>query len=74
MSPDGRRILTASDDKTAKVWDADTDKEIITLHGHSLEVVGGCFSPDGKSVLTGSDDRTAKVCAIEPPPPHPANR
>ena len=34
FSPDGARIVTASDDRTARVWDAATGQEIAALRGH----------------------------------------
>ena len=34
FSPDGSRIVTASEDKTARIWDAATGKEIAVLRGH----------------------------------------
>ena len=34
FSPDGTRIVTASEDKTARVWDAATGKALATLAGH----------------------------------------
>ena len=34
FSPDGSRIVTASEDKTARIWDAATAKEIAVLRGH----------------------------------------
>ena len=34
FSPDGRRVVTASWDDTAKIWDAETGKELLTLKGH----------------------------------------
>ena len=60
-SPDGRRILTGSDDKSAKVWDAETGKELFPLKGHSREVTSVAWSPDGRHLLTGSKDHTARV-------------
>ena len=36
FSPDGTRIVTASDDKTARVWDAATGKSLATLAGHEV--------------------------------------
>ena len=38
FSPDGARIVTASGDKTARIWDAATGKEIAVLRGHESEV------------------------------------
>ena len=60
-SPDGKRLATASDDQTAKVWDAETGKELLTLRGHSATVYGVAYSPDGKRLATASEDGTAKV-------------
>ena len=61
FSPDGSRIVTASDDKTAKVWDAKSGAEILTLKGHTGVVTSASFSPDGSRIVTGSYDKTAKV-------------
>jgi WD40 repeat protein len=47
-NPDGSRLATASDDRTAKVWDAATGKELLTQSGHSSEVSNVAWSPDGK--------------------------
>ena len=38
FSPDGTRIVTASDDKTARIWDAATGKELTVLRGHEGDV------------------------------------
>jgi WD40 repeat protein len=64
-SPDGKRIVTGSDDKTAKVWDADTGRELHTLTGHTGSVLRVAYSPDGKRIVTGSWDKTAKVWQVE---------
>jgi WD40 repeat protein len=61
FSPDGRRLATASLDKTAKVWDALTGKELLTLSGHTAAVKGVAFSPDGRRLATASLDKTARV-------------
>ncbi len=61
FSPDGARIVTASQDRTARVWDAATGKEIAVLRGHEDSVYSAAFSPDGARVVTASVDRTARV-------------
>jgi WD40 repeat protein len=61
FSPDGKRIVTGGWDKTAKVWDAATGAEVMTLRGHSSIVCSVAFSPDGRRIVTGSYDNTAMV-------------
>ena len=58
FSPDGKRIVTASEDKTARVWDAATGKPIgEPLKGHEDAVSSAAFSPDGKRIVTASRTR-----------------
>jgi WD40 repeat protein len=61
FSPDGTRILTASDDCTARVWDAATGTCLAICKGHTDRVHHAVFSPDGTRILTASDDCTARV-------------
>ena len=65
FSPDGTRVVTASDDRTARLWDAQTGKQIAVLQGHSGAVWSAAFSPDGTRVVTASDDRTARLWDAE---------
>ena len=60
FSPNGEYVLTASDDNTAKLWDARTGAELHTFR-HEDDVNSAVFSSDGKYVLTASDDNTAKL-------------
>ena len=61
FSPDGRRIASASEDQTVKVWDADSGQETLTLKGHTSSVTGVAFSPDGRRIASASVDETVKV-------------
>ena len=60
-SPDGGKIVTASADRTAKVWDAAGATELLTLSGHTAPVRSVAFFPDGQRIVTGSWDQTARV-------------
>lgn len=51
-SPDGTKIVTASIDKTAGVWNADTGARLHTLEGHTLGLETALFSPDGSTDTT----------------------
>ena len=51
FSPDGARIVTASEDNTARVWDAASGKQIAALKGHEDRVVSAGFSPDGARIV-----------------------
>jgi WD40 repeat protein/transcriptional regulator with XRE-family HTH domain len=57
FSPDGKRIVTTGDDRTAKVWDAENGQELMTLYGHTDGVTSAVYSPDGTRLATASGDR-----------------
>ena len=61
FSADGKRIVSGSEDKTVKVWDADKGTETLTLKGHTDAVNSVAFSADGKRIVSGSEDKTVKV-------------
>jgi WD40 repeat protein len=60
-STDGRRVVTASEDKTGRVWDTETGKVIAVLQGHEGLVWSASFSRDGRRVATASEDMTARI-------------
>ena len=54
-------MLTGSQDKTARLWDAATGRPLGPALTHQGRVWAVAFSPDGKTVLTGSDDGRARL-------------
>src|SRR5262249_30243379 len=61
FSPDGSGIVTASKDRTARIWDATTGKAIVLLRGHENSVNAAAFSPDGTRIVTAAEDKTAPI-------------
>ena len=56
FSPDGKIVLTASEDTTARLWDTGTGKPIGPALRHQASVWKAAFSPDGKTILTGANN------------------
>ena len=54
FSPDGRFVVTASLDGTARFWEAATGKAIGEPLRHESAVLSAAFSPDGRFVVTAS--------------------
>ena len=53
--------MTASYDKTARLWDAESGKPVGKPLRHEEYVMAASFSPDGRRVVTASEDKTARV-------------
>jgi WD40 repeat protein len=62
--PDGKRVATASQDNTARVWSLD-GREHATLRGHSSYVLSAFFDPSGQRLVTGGSDQTVRVWDAE---------
>ncbi|HVG62992.1 MAG TPA: protein kinase [Hyalangium sp.] len=60
FAPDGRHLITTSDDATLRLWDIKSGG-VRVLTGHTDEVWRLVFSPDGRSFATASKDRTARI-------------
>lgn len=65
FSPDGQIAATASKDKTIKLWDAESGRELRTLTGHTEWVNQIAFSPDGKILVSAARDNTVKIWNVE---------
>src|SRR5262249_7849146 len=66
VTPDGRRVLTGSLDKTAKLWDGSTGRELLTLGGFKAPVQAVAISRDGSRVFASAVDGSAQVWLSEP--------
>ena len=68
VSPDGRRLVTASLDRTIKLWDVATGREVFTLQGHTAEPLSLAISPDGHRIASGALDMKVRIWDATPLP------
>jgi WD40 repeat protein len=61
FSPDGQRLVTASDDRAARLWNAATGNLEAVLSGHQGTVWSARFSADGSRIVTAGDDGTVRL-------------
>jgi hypothetical protein len=61
VTPDGRHVVSASDDQTLKVWELGSGRAVATLAGHTGVVLACAVTPDGRHVVSASQDQTLKV-------------
>jgi WD40 repeat protein len=65
VTPDGRRVVSASWDNTLKVWDLASGRAEATLEGHADGVRACAVTPDGRQVVSASADGTLKVWDLQ---------
>eukprot|EP01061_Rhynchopus_euleeides_P004109 TRINITY_DN13434_c0_g1_i7.p1 TRINITY_DN13434_c0_g1~~TRINITY_DN13434_c0_g1_i7.p1 ORF type:complete len:124 (+),score=25.96 TRINITY_DN13434_c0_g1_i7:23-373(+) len=61
VTPDGSKIISASDDKSVRVWETATGKELQKLGGHTSAVYSVTVTPDGSKIISGSGDDSVRV-------------
>ena len=64
FSPDGKRVVTA-ENGTARIWNAESGKELLKLEDHANYVFSATFSPDGTKVVTNNPDQIIRICDTE---------
>ena len=65
ITPDGKRAVSASNDKTCILWDTETGKALKTLSGHTAIVNYISVTPNGKTAVSASDDNSCIVWNLE---------
>jgi WD40 repeat protein len=62
---EGRRIVTASQDGSARVWDARTGDQLFPLSGHTESVVHAAWDGEGRRIVTASYDGSARIHLVD---------
>ncbi len=65
FSADGKRVAFGCADNSARILDAESNKQLLRVDHHLDWVFGTCFTQDGKSIISASRDRTVKLCETD---------
>jgi WD40 repeat protein len=61
-SPDGQHIISGSQDRTIRIWDAETGAAVgKPLEGHTDDIRSVVYSPNGQHIISASADRTIRI-------------
>jgi WD40 repeat protein/serine/threonine protein kinase len=61
VTPDGKRIVSGSSDRTARVWDMVSGQQLLKLEGHTDEISSVAVTPDGQRIITAGADKTDRI-------------
>jgi len=65
VTPDGRHAVSASNDRTLRLWDLETGQTLRILQGHTDNISAVAITPDGRRAVSASWDRTLRVWDLE---------
>jgi WD40 repeat protein len=65
ITPDGAQAISGSADKTLKVWDLKSGRDVLTLTGHRSSVTAVTVTPDGALAISGSNDWKLRIWALK---------
>src|SRR5688500_295600 len=65
VSSDSNYVATGSKDKSVKIWEVSTGREVRSLLGHEATVTSIEFTPNGKNLISGSNDKTIRIWDVK---------
>ena len=60
-SKDGNKLISCSNDKTIKIWNSKTGKNLMTLKGHSSYIKSICYSSDNSLIISVGNDKIINI-------------